>query len=147
MQSQLKIASPFRILCNKIFFENNLISFSRNCRKTFIYILLSNSLQKVITDRENIDNQYFCKKSFELAKNQTFCDTVKLWIRYFFSKDLFTNSRQFDFKNLSRLIQIFKLENCLQLASEYYISIVIYKYNFDNTLYIDQIFFDILYSV
>ena len=99
-----------------------------------------------ISDRANINNQCFCKESFELAKNQAFRGAVKLWIRQFASEDPLTNSRQFDFRNLSRLIQIFKLEDCLRLLSEHYVPVVMHRTDLDNTLYTDQTSLDALRS-
>ncbi len=146
VRSQLKVASPFRILCDEVSFENDLTPLSRSCRKALIYTLSPNSPQKVVTDREDMDDQRSREESFELAKDQAFRGTVKLWIRHFSPEGPLTNPRQFDPKNLSRLIQIFKLEGCLRLASEHHVPVVVRRHDLDDALRTDQTSFDALRS-
>ncbi len=93
-----------------------------------------------------MDNQCSREESFELAKDQAFRGAVKLWIRQFASEGPLTNPRQFDSRNLSRLIQIFKLEGCLRLPSEHHVPVVVHRTDLDDALRTDQTSLDALRS-
>ncbi len=74
----------------------------------------------------------------ELVKSQAFCCSVKLWIRQFRPEGPMTNPRQFDPKNVSRLLQIFKLEGCLRLTSEHHVPVIIRRQQLDDALRADR---------
>lgn len=86
-----------------------------------------------------MDDQRSREESLELAKNQAFRGAVKLWIRQFSPESPLTNPRQFDPRNLSRLIQIFKLEGCLRLPSEHHVPVLVRRQHLDDALRTDQI--------
>lgn len=83
----------------------------------------------------------------ESMKNQAFYDFVKLWIRQFRLEDSIINSRQYDSKNVSRLIRIFELENCLRFHSKHHVSIIVFKRSLNDALRIDKSFVETLRSI
>ena len=72
--------------------------------------------------------------SFLEAKNKAFCGCAKIPLRSLRPEDLLTNPRQLDPKNITRLLNVFRLEGCLRLEPEHHVPAIVNPQALDDAL-------------
>lgn len=71
-------------------------------------------------------------------KSRTFCDSIKISLDKIRHEELFNNSRQFNKKNVTTLLDFFRSKNCLRLNLEHYVLALISRFATSRDLHLEE---------